>query len=347
MDRERVFQFANDTAEKVFPELSGDNPDEVTAFIERELIRDIITQNERVYEIHMDEQKDVAGKRSGYLMMIHDVTERELAKRAEEKRIASEMNLAKSIQVGVLPRSFPAFPDRQEFDIFASMDPAKEVGGDFYDFFMIDDDHLAMVIADVSGKGIPAALFMMVAKALIQNQLMSCNDPAKALESVNRQLCENNNAFMFVTVWAAVLELSTGKGLAVNAGHENPAIYREGGCFELLTYKHNKFLGVIKGAKYENRPFEMKPGDCLLVYTDGVPEANDKDGKMFGEERLKATLNSDPGADAEKLIKMVRSAVNEFVQDAPQFDDITMLSLKYYGAGTTGDVSPQEGKAYA
>jgi serine phosphatase RsbU (regulator of sigma subunit) len=251
---------------------------------------------------------------------------------AEREHISTEMNLARNIQAAALPSRFPAFPERNEFDLYASMTPAKEVGGDFYDFFLIDDDHLAMVIADVSGKGVSAALFMMVSKALIRNQLMSGCDPAQALQRANAQLCENNEMQMFVTVWAAVLEISTGKGLACNAGHENPGIRHSDGPFELLTYMHSIFLGATKKAKYVNREFEMKPGSSLFVYTDGVPEANDENEEMFGEERLKAALNLDCDAAPEDLIGHVRSAINSFVGAAPQFDDITMLAFKFFGA---------------
>ena len=209
----------------------------------------------------------------------------------------------------------------------------RPIGGDFYDFFLVDSDHLAMVIADVSGKGIPAALFMMASKTLINNHLMTGCDPATALERVNLQLCENNTSKMFVTVWLAVLELSTGNGLACNAGHEHPALGRRGEGFELLVYKHNMFLGVSKKARYTNRPFHLNPGDSVFVYTDGVPEAHNRDGQMFGTERLKMVLNQDDNAVPEKLIGNVRAVLDDFVQNAPQFDDVTMLAVKYYGTG--------------
>ena len=253
-------------------------------------------------------------------------------KRKEQERIEEELKMAREIQASALPQIFPAFPERAEFDLFASMTPAKEVGGDFYDFFLIDSDHLALVIADVSGKGIPAALFMMTSKSLISTQLMSGCDPATALQRVNLQLCERNSSMMFVTVWLAVLEISTGEGLACNAGHEKPGLRRAGGDYELLKYKHGIFVGVSKKAKYVNRPFRLEPGDSLFVYTDGVPEAKDRDRNMFGEALLERTLNLNPDAPPEELISSVRRAVNDFVQDAPQFDDITMLSLKYHGS---------------
>ena len=256
-------------------------------------------------------------------------------RRKEQERVEQELKMAREIQTSTLPRTFPAFPDRTEFELFASMTPAKEVGGDFYDFFLIDSDHLALVIADVSGKGMPAALFMMTSKSLISNQLMSGCDPATALERVNLQLCERNSSNMFVTVWLAVLEISTGEGLACNAGHEHPGLRRAGGGFELVKYKHGMFVGALKRARYVNRPFRLNPGDSLFVYTDGVPEAKDKDGKMFGDERLERTLNLNPDATPEQLISNVHSAVSDFAGDAPQFDDITMLSLKYLGSAAS------------
>ncbi len=251
---------------------------------------------------------------------------------SELDRLDKELKLAADIQLNILPMVFPPFPDRTEFELYASMTPAKEVGGDFYDFFLIDSDHLALVIADVSGKGIPAALFMMVSKTLIKNQLMSGCDPATALERVNLQLCERNSSMMFVTVWAAVFEISTGKGVSCNAGHEYPALRNADGSFELLKYKHGPFIGVSKKAKYQNREFELHPGDCVFVYTDGVPEATNSSNGMFGEERLTDTLNKDANAGAEELIHRMRDAVDRFAAGSPQFDDITMLSLKYFGA---------------
>ena len=250
----------------------------------------------------------------------------------EKERIARELIMAREIQANALPKIFPPFPDRPEFDLFASMTPAKEVGGDFYDFFLTDSDHLVLIIADVSGKGIPAALFMMVSKSLIKSELMAGCDPAAALNRVNLKLCEKNSSMMFVTVWLAVLELSTGRGIACNAGHENPGIRRAGGKYELLRYKHDKFVGCLKKAKYQNREFELRPGDSVFVYTDGVTDAVNAGKEMFGEERLAVTLNQHADAEPEDLINRVHDAVNRFAGDMPQFDDITMLCLKYRGA---------------
>ncbi len=255
---------------------------------------------------------------------------------SELDRLDKELKLAADIQSSILPMNFPAFPEHTEFDLYASMTPAKEVGGDFYDFFMIDGSRLGMVIADVSGKGVPASLFMMVSKTLIKNQLMGGADPAAALERVNLQLCERNSSMMFVTVWAAVLDISTGRGMACNAGHENPALRRAGGGFGILRYKHSMFLGASKAAKFESHEFDLQAGDCLFVYTDGVPEAINEAEKMFGEERMIRTLNEDPDAGPEELIRRVHGAVDRFADHAPQFDDITMLCLKYRGTTEEG-----------
>ena len=250
---------------------------------------------------------------------------------AEKERITTELALATRIQADMLPNTFPAFPDRKEFDIYASMDPAKEVGGDFYDFFKLDEDHLALVIADVSGKGIPAALFMMVSKTLIRSEVMTGCDPATALQRVNSQLCEHNVSKMFVTVWLAIIDLSTGKGISANAGHEHPCLRRADGTFELDRYPHDLVLGIIEITEFRNHPIELNPGDCVFVYTDGVPEAEKTDRDMFGLDRLLETLNQNPDASPEELIQRVHGAVDEFAGDAEQFDDITMLCLEYLG----------------
>ena len=281
-----------------------------------------------------DELENLTGVMAGMEQDLAEYEEGIKRATAEKERIRTELDLASRIQFDALPSVFPPFPDRKEFELFASMDPAKEVGGDFYDFFLIDDDHLALVIADVSGKGIPAALFMMVSKSLIKNQLLSGCDPAQALTHANIQLCDGNTSSSFVTVWLAVLQISTGKVKACNAGHENPCLRCSKEPYELLKYKHNVSVGVIDNAVYQNREFELRPGDSLFVYTDGVPEAQDAEGGMFGEARLLETLNRNPDASPEALVGSMRKAINEFVKDAPQFDDITMLAFRYNGPET-------------
>ncbi len=249
----------------------------------------------------------------------------------ERERISAELNLATTIQASYLPCIFPPFPERTEFDIFATMDPAKEVGGDFYDFFLIDEDHLGLVIADVSGKGVPAALFMMISKTLVKNNAQFTPSPAQVLTAVNNQLCENNEAEMFVTVWLGVLEISTGKMTCANAGHEFPAIRRAGGQFELFKDKHGMVLGGMEGIRYKEYELELAPGDEVFVYTDGVPEATNAAMELFGTDRMLVAINSNPEGTVQDYTTSVRIAINEFVQDAPQFDDITMLAFKYKG----------------
>ena len=256
---------------------------------------------------------------------------------AELDQLDQELKLAADIQHSMLPMNFPPFPDRNEFELYALMDPAKDVGGDFYDFFLIDDDHLALVIADVSGKGIPASLFMMVSKTLIKNQLLEQPDPAAALKSVNAQLSERNSSMMFATVWLAVLEISTGKGLVCNSGHENPTLRRAGQDFEVIKYKHCAPVGISKSTKYVNREFTLAPGDCVFEYTDGVPEAVNGRTEAFGDERLLASLNKDPDSSPEELIRRMHDDVYTFAEGTAQFDDITMLCVKYYGPDRKND----------
>ena len=252
-------------------------------------------------------------------------------------RIESELNLATSIQADMLPNIYPAFPDRCEFDIYATMDPAKEVGGDFYDFFLIDDDHLCMVMADVSGKGIPAALFMMASKIIIDNNAKLSKSPAQILTDTNAAICSNNKEEMFVTVWLGVLEISTGKLTAANAGHEYPVIKNADGQFELLKDKHGFVIGGMDGIRYKEYEIQMKPGSKLFLYTDGVPEATDANNELFGTERMLDALNKDADAAPESILKQVRASVDSFVKDAEQFDDMTMLCMEYKGGQTDGN----------
>lgn len=254
------------------------------------------------------------------------------AETEKTQRLSTELDLASNIQTNTLPRIFPAYPERKEFALHASMTPAKEVGGDFYDFFFVDDDHIALVMADVSGKGIPAALFMMVSRTLIKNRAQMGGSPSEILYDVNNQLCEGNVADLFVTVWLAILEISTGKGMAANAGHEHPALRRAGGEFELVKYKHSLAVAAMEGMVFKEHEFELKPGDTLFVYTDGVAEASREDHTLFGPDRMLQALNKDPDAAPDRLLTNVMEGIQEFVQEAEQFDDITMLSLKYFGS---------------
>ena len=247
---------------------------------------------------------------------------------AEKQRISTELSLAARIQADALPSKFPAFPERNEFDLYASMNPAKEVGGDYYDFFFVDDDHLCLFIADVSGKGIPAALFMMSTKNVLSSNAMKSLSPAEILENTN-DIVAKNMQDMFVTVWLGILEISTGKLVASNAGHEFPVIRQPDGKFEVFEDVHGPFIGGFQGVKYTDYEIKLGHGARLFVYTDGVPEATDRKNDMFGMERLVDALNEAPEASPEKLLENVRTSVDKFVKDAEQFDDLTMLCLEY------------------
>ncbi len=247
---------------------------------------------------------------------------------AEKERIGAELELATRIQADMLPNIFPAFPEREEFDIYATMTPAKEVGGDFYDFFLIDDNHLGLVMADVSGKGVPAALFMMMSKILVNNFAMMGESPAKVLEQTNTQICKNNDEEMFVTVWFGVLDIETGKVTAANAGHEYPMIKKANGEFEILKDKHGFVVGGMEGMRYKEYEFTLEKGGTLFLYTDGVAEANNAKNEFFGKDRMLAALNAEPQADPKTLLENMKKSVDEFVGNAPQFDDLTMLGVK-------------------
>ena len=275
-----------------------------------------------------DELEDLA---DSFQYMVAELNEyiRDLSRvTAEKERIGAELDVARHIQASMLPCIFPAFPERHEFDIFASMTPAKEVGGDFYDFFLVDDDHLAVVMADVSGKGVPAALFMMISKTLLKSAAQSGLSPKAVLEKVNDQLCENNDAEMFVTVWLGILEISTGKMKCANAGHEYPAIMRKGGDFELFKDKHGFVLAGMEGARYREYELELHAGDRLVVYTDGVPEATNGANTLYGTDRMISALNGARDGSCRQMLEALHRDVDSFVDGADQFDDITMLCIE-------------------
>ena len=254
---------------------------------------------------------------------------------AEKERISAELNVATEIQASQLPSIFPAFPDRTEFDLYASMDPAKEVGGDFYDFFMKDSDHLALVIADVSGKGVPAAVFMMISMVLIRTRAQTDNETNEILENVNNQLCQTNEPGMFVTVWLAIINLKTGHVVETNGGHEYPALKRKDGDFELIVTSNSPAVAVMEDMPYTQREYDLMPGDRLFVYTDGVPEATNSKDELFGTDRMMEALNKYKDCNNMDLLRNVRKSVDEFVGEAPQFDDLTMLAFTYNGSGDT------------
>ena len=247
---------------------------------------------------------------------------------AERERIGAELNVAAQIQADMLPCIFPPFPARLDFDIYAHMSPAKEVGGDFYDFFLLDDDYLALVMADVSGKGVPAALFMVISKTLIKDHAQITRSPKIILETVNNILMENNAEDMFVTVWLGIMEISTGKITAANAGHEYPVVKGADGEFTLIKDKHGVVVGAMEDIRYRQYEMQLEPGGCLFLYTDGIPEATNAREEMFGTDRMLEALNLEPDANPERLLSNVLNSVNNFVGSAPQFDDMTMLALK-------------------
>ena len=250
---------------------------------------------------------------------------------AEKEKVAAELKVATRIQASSLPNPDEFLQENKGFSLYASMDPAKEVGGDFYDFYMIDDDHLALTIADVSGKGVPAALFMMESKMLLKNSAKLNVSPKDVLQIVNNQLCENNEAEMFVTVWLGILEISTGKLTAANAGHEYPAIRKANGEFELYTDKHGFVLAGFEGVKYTDYVIQLEKGDSIFVYTDGVAESTDAANELFGTDRMIMSLNEDLNADCRTRLENMRKSVDAFIKEAPQFDDLTMLTLDYTG----------------
>ena len=272
----------------------------------------------------------LSGKTVQYISEVQRVT-------AEKERIGTELSLATRIQADMLPNIYPAFPDRAEFDVYASMDPAKEVGGDFYDFFLVDEDHLCLFIADVSGKGVPAALFMMASMIILANNAQMGKSPAQILHDTNAAICANNREEMFVTVWLGILEISTGKLTAANAGHEFPAIKTPDGKFELFRDKHGLVIGGLDGARYTEYEVQLQPGSKVFLYTDGVPEATNKEQQLFGADRMVDALNVAPDAAPKELLENVRKSVDEFVQEAEQFDDLTMLCVEYKGSNAQKD----------
>ena len=248
---------------------------------------------------------------------------------AEKERIGAELDVAKHIQASMLPCIFPAFPERPEIDIYATMEPAKEVGGDFYDFFMVDERHLAIVMADVSGKGVPAALFMVIGKTLIKDHTTPGSDLGKVFTEVNRLLCESNSEDLFITAFEGVLDLVTGEFVYVNAGHEMPFISKAGGDFEPYKIRAAFVLAGMEGMKYRAGSMTLEPGDKIFQYTDGVTEATNINNELYGMARLGEILNKEKSGTPHDILPAIKRDIDEFVGEAPQFDDITMLCLEY------------------
>ena len=315
----------------------------IVYFVSRTISKPIIRLTDTIKNIgegdfdrksDIDSRDEIGDLARGFNKMQDDLklyTENLRTVTAEKERIGAELDVATQIQADMLPRMFPPFPQKKEIDLFASMTPAKEVGGDFYDFFLTDDDHLALVIADVSGKGVPAALFMVISKTLIKNRAMQGGTPAQILADVNNQLCEGNEADMFVTCWLGIFELSTGKMTAASAGHEFPAVCGPDRKFELFRDKHGFVLAGMEGARYRDYEMQLERGGSIFVYTDGVPEATDVNGEMFGTDRLLEALNRRPDKKPAEFLNEVGSAVKEFTGEAPQFDDITMIGMTWHG----------------
>ena len=266
--------------------------------------------------------------------------------------VQADLDMAAEIQMNILPTITKTISTRTEFELSSSMEPAKEVGGDFYDFFMVDEDHLALVVADVSGKGVPAALFMMLSKTVIKMESLSGIDPAEVLMRANTDLTEKNDDDMFTTAWVGVLEISTGKLTYADAGHEKMAIYHNGswelppkpnGAVALATFDLEDYDGLPEKYRFRNHVITLEPGDAIFQYTDGVTEATNANEELFGEERLLAALNDAPAEDPSTILPLVRERISVFVGDAPQFDDITMLALHYLGPKKHGVSHPARG----
>ncbi len=280
---------------------------------------------------HDDEIQSLANSFIGMARRIETYTDEVKRTSAEKERINTEYGVARQIQHDTLPTVFPASPERREFDIFAALEASKNISGNFYDFFLIDDDHLALAIGDISGRGIPAALFMVMVKTLIKDRCLQGDSPAEALQSVSEQLLEGNRANMFASVWLAVLELSTGAGVAVNAGHQHPILCRAGKKFELQVYPHCPPIAAMEGVRFRNHGFQLSPGDTLFVYTVGAVEAQNGKGEAFGKQRILEALNREPEATPSVLLQTVTTALHRFSSEAPCLDDRTLLSMKYYG----------------
>ena len=290
--------------------------------LENEDSIDVSVKTGNEIEELFDSFKEMYGDVQDYIKKLEGVT-------AEKERIGAELDVAKHIQASMLPCIFPAFPERSEIDIYATMEPAKEVGGDFYDFFMVDDTHLAIVMADVSGKGVPAALFMVIGKTLIKDHTTPGRDLGKVFTEVNQLLCESNSEELFITAFEGVLDLVTGEFVYVNAGHEMPFICKAGGDFEPYKIRAAFVLAGMEGMKYRAGSMMLEPGDKIFQYTDGVTEATNINNELYGMERLGAILNKVKAGTPHDILPAVKKDIDSFVGEADQFDDITMLCLEY------------------
>ncbi len=310
----------------------------LSALLERGVIRGIERTNAalgKITEGNLNEKVNVCSNQefvslSNGINTMVDALKKAIAEAAS--RLDNELDFAREIQRAALPRVFPPYPDKNEFDIFASMTAAKEIGGDFYDFFLLGNkrNHVGIVIADVSGKGIPAALFMMSAKALIENFAETGMSPAEIFYHTNKKLCENNEAGMFVTAFMGILEIETGKFTYVNAGHNPPFIKKGNGKFEQMKLKPGFMLGVFDSFTYQQEETCLDGGDTVFLYTDGVTEAQNRSLQLFGDDRLSDVLNDNTDKTPEELLTAVHKSVAAYVDGAEQSDDLTMLALSYH-----------------
>lgn len=286
----------------------------------------------KTYECLNSEVGELAISLSQMIRNIEVYIENLTAMTADKERIGAELSIATHIQSSMLPCIFPAFPDRKEFDVYATMNPAKEVGGDFYDFFMVDERHVAVVMADVSGKGVPAALFMVIGKTLIKDHTQPGVSLGSVFSDVNNLLCDSNSESMFITAFEGVLDLVTGEFTYVNAGHETPYVCRKGESFDAHKVCPGFVLAGLEDMRYEEGRMQLAVGDRIFLYTDGVPEATNADCEMYGSGRLHNVLNEYKDKELEELLAKIKADVDSFVGEAPQFDDITMLCLEYKGS---------------
>lgn len=283
-------------------------------------------------KMHRDEIGFLADSIEGMTVDLSETMTALLHEKKEMENKEAELNLAAEIQRNAMPTKFPAFPDRSQFDIYAFMRPAKEVGGDFYEFHLMDEDHLGMAIADVSDKGMPAALFMMMSMMALHNYAESGFSPSEIMKKTNEVLLEHNKEGMFVTVWVGILTISTGEVIFANAGHKDPVIRKADGTTVFIKEKHGFMLGVRKNREYKDFVYQMEKGDTLFVFTDGITEAVNTEDELYGEDRLlEAVSGAPPGAAPELLIKHVTAVVDTFAKGAKQSDDMTMLALEYKG----------------
>ena len=266
----------------------------------------------------------------GFTIMIAFINymEKQRALQAERSRLQSELDVANTIQHSLLPKITDTYPGRKELDVYASMVPAKAVGGDFYDFFYVDNDRMAFLIGDVSGKGIPAALFMATAKTTLQNCIRDLPDLSSALSAANDALCQGNDAEMFVTIWVGVLNLETGELKYASCGH-NPPVLLSGNKADFMKIKSGFVMAGMEETLYKEYTTQINKGDTLLLYTDGVVEAETKEHELYGEERLAKCLESLDGPSAETVVTEVKNSVDTFINGNAQFDDLTMLCVKY------------------